>query len=309
MRNIDVIAMGALLVDRIASVDYFPEVDGETFVESVDVRPGGSAANFAVGCSRLGLKSGFIGTVGEDSEGDFLREDLRKEGVDTVGLVNTKLHPTGQVFIALDREGKRMMFAFSGAANALSEKDIDIKYIASSQFLHIADLRNIEPLAAAAKKAQDSETKVSLNPGELIAVQGYDQIKDLLSNVDIFISSRSEINQIYRTENLEYAIRKILKSGPEIVVITLGSEGCIVGDSLERLHRIPAFKTEVADTTGAGDAFCAGLITMLVEGKGLIEAARFASAVAALKIAKIGARALPTRREVEQFLSKQRAQT
>jgi ribokinase len=74
------------------------------------------------------------------------------------------------------------------------------------------------------------------------------------------------------------------------------------------LHRVPAFKTEVVDTTGAGDAFCAGLLTMLVEGKGLIEAARFASAVAALKITRLGARSLPTRKEVEEFLSKQRSE-
>jgi ribokinase len=308
MRSFDVIGMGALLVDRIASLDYFPKVDGETFVGSLEVRPGGSAANFAVACSRLGLKSGFIGMIGDDSEGNFLREDLRKEGVDTSGVVSTNVYPTGQVYIALDREGKRMMFAFSGAANALNEKDINVKYIASSKFLHIADLKNVKPLIAAAKKAQDAETKVSLNPGELIAVQGYDEIKGLLSNVDVFISSRNEVNQIFRTENLEYAIKKVFKSGPEIAVITLGSEGCIVADSWEVLHRVPAFKTEVVDTTGAGDAFCAGLLTMLVEGKGLIEAARFASAVAALKITRLGARSLPTRKEVEEFLSKQRSE-
>jgi ribokinase len=303
MRTLDVIGMGALLVDRIASIDYFPKVDGETFVRNLQVRPGGSAANFAVACKRLGIKSGFIGLVGDDPEGRYLIDDLKKEGVDTSGVVSTKTFPTGQVYIALDREGKRMMFAYSGAANALSEELVNTKYIASSQFLHIADLKNVKPLIAAAKKAQDAETKVSLNPGELISVQGYDEIKDLLSNVDIFVSSRNEVNQIFRTENLEYAIRKVLKSGPEIAVITLGSEGCIAADSWEAFHRIAAFKTEVIDTTGAGDAFCAGLITMLVEGRNVVEAAKFASAVAALKIANLGARSLPARKQVDEFIS------
>jgi ribokinase len=300
---LDVIGTGALLLDKIASIDYFPKVDGETFVRSLEVRPGGSAANFAVACKRLGIKSGFIGMVGDDPEGRYLIDDLRKEGVDIAGIVGTKVYPTGQVFIALDREGKRMMFAFSGAANALSEADINAKYVASSRFLHIADLKNVRPLILAAKKAQDAETKVSLNPGELIAIQGYEEIKELLSNVDIFISSRNEVNQIFRTDNLEYAIRKVLKSGPEVAVITLGSEGCIATDSWEVLHRIPAFKTEVVDTTGAGDAFCAGLMTMLVEGQGVLEAARFANAVAALKITRLGARSVPTREEVKKFLS------
>jgi ribokinase len=308
MRSIDVIGIGALLVDRIASVEYFPKVDGETFVGTLVTRPGGSAANFAVACSKLGLKSGFIGKVGKDSEGNFLREDLRREGVNTAGLTATDSYPTGQVYVALDKEGKRMMFAFSGAADTLTEKEISPEYIASSKFIHIADLKNLKPLTAAAKKAQEVETRVSLNPGELIAVQGYDCIRDLLSNVDVFISSRDEVTQIFRTENFEYAVGKILKSGPEIAVITLGSEGCIATDSSEMLHRIPPFKTKVVDTTGAGDAFCAGFMTMLVEGRDLIEAARFASAVAALKITKLGARALPTRKEVEEFLTVQQHQ-
>jgi ribokinase len=306
MKNIDVIGVGALLIDRIASVEYFPSVDGETFVERLEVRPGGSAANLAVACSKLGLKAGFIGVVGDDSEGSSLLEDLRKEGVDTGGVMRTSKLPTGQVYIALDKEGKRMMFAFSGAANTLGDKDIDSAYIGSSKFLHIADLKNISPLETAAKAAQSVGTRVSLNPGALIAVQGYEEIKGLLSSTDVFISSRGELNQIFGTENPEFAVKKLFRSGPEIVAITLGHEGCMVAESKGTSHRIAAFKTTVVDTTGAGDAFCAGLLTSLVQGEGLIEAARFANAVAALKVAKLGARALPTREEVEDFLSKQK---
>lgn len=306
MKNIDVIGIGALLIDRIASIDYFPSIDGETFVNSLEVRPGGSAANFAVACSRLGLKAGFIGMVGDDQEGSYLIEDLTKEHVDTAGVMRSKKLRTGQVYIALSKEGKRMMFAFSGAANALGKNDIDPNYISSAKFIHIADLKNILPLEAAAKTAQDAETKVSLNPGALIAVQGYEEIKPLLSNTNIFISSRGELNQIFGTENVEFALKKLLRSGPEIAAITLGQEGCIVADSKGTSHRVPAFATTAIDTTGAGDAFCAGLLASLVEGEGLIEAAKFASAVAALKVAKLGARALPTRNEVEDFLVKQK---
>jgi ribokinase len=306
MKHIDVIGVGALLIDRIASVEYFPSVDGETFVDRLEARPGGSAANFAVACSRLGLEAGFIGVVGDDMEGNFLLEDLKREGVDTGGVIRSKEFSTGQVYVALDKEGRRMMFAFSGAANTLSKKDIDSDYIASAKFIHIADLKNISPLEAAAKTAQDSETKVSLNPGALIAIQGYEEIKTLLSNTNVFISSRGELNQIFGTENVEFALKKLFRSGPEIAAITLGNEGCIVADSKGNSDRVSAFNTRAVDTTGAGDAFCAGLLTSLVEGEDMIEAARFANAVASLKIAKLGARALPTREEVEDFLRKQK---
>jgi sugar/nucleoside kinase (ribokinase family) len=227
--------------------------------------------------------------------------------VDTSTVVRTKTYPTGQVYIALDKEGRRMMFAFSGAANTLSGRDIKTDYIASSKFVHIADLRNISPLETAAKVAKEVQTKVSLNPGELIAVQGFEGIKRLLSNTNIFISSRGEIRQIFDTENVEFAVNKLLKAGPEIVAITLGSEGCMISDSKHKVDRIPPFDARVVDTTGAGDAFCAGLLTALIEGKGLVDAGRFANAVAALKIARPGARELPNRQEVEDLLSKQKS--
>jgi ribokinase len=252
------------------------------------------------------MKSGFIGVVGDDSEGRFLLEDLRKENVDTSRVITTKTHPTGQVYVALDKEGRRMMFAYSGAANELSEEHINKDYISSSKFLHIADLKSIEPLEAAAKVAQNVETRVSINPGELIAVQGFDKIKKLLSNTDVFVSSRGELKQIFGSENIEFAVRKLLKSGPEVVVVTLGSEGCMITDSSLKVDRVSAFKSTVVDTTGAGDAFSAGLLTALVEGRSLVKAAEFANAVAAIKVSQLGARSLPTRQEVEDFLSKQR---
>jgi ribokinase len=244
--------------------------------------------------------------VGHDPEGSYLIEDLTKEGVDTAGVLRAKKLRTGQVYVALDKEGKRMMFAFSGAANTLGKKDIDSNYISSAKFIHIADLKNLSPLEAAAKAARNAETKVCLNPGALIAVQGYEEIKALLSNTDVFISSVGELNQIFDTENVEFSLRKLFKSGPEIAAITLGHQGCIVADSKGASHRIPAFTTTVVDTTGAGDAFCAGLLASLIRGASLMEAAKFANAVAALKVAKLGARALPTKGEVEDFLLKQK---
>jgi ribokinase len=306
VKSIDVIAVGALLVDKVASVEHFPSADGETLVRRLESHPGGSAANFAVACSRLGLKSGFIGVVGEDSEGTFLIEDLKMERVDASRVIRSKTHPTGQVYIALDKEGRRMMFAYSGAADTLSAREINAGYIASSKFLHIADLHNISPLEVAAKLAKEAQTKVCLNPGELMAVQRFEGIKRLLSNTDIFISSRGELKQIFDTENVEFAINKLLKTGPEVVAITLGNEGCIISDSEDAVHRTPPFTVKVVDTTGAGDAFCAGFLTALNEGKGLVDAGKFANAVAALKVTKLGARGLPTRREVEDFVLRQK---
>ncbi len=96
-------------MDQIALVERFPGEDDEVFVPELQLSPGGSAANFAVMCSRLGAQAGFVGKVGDDAFGGLLIDDLKKEKVDTAGVAESSLS-TGTVFIAVRKDGQRMMF-------------------------------------------------------------------------------------------------------------------------------------------------------------------------------------------------------
>lgn len=302
MKTLDVISVGAALIDMVAMVERFPQTDDEVYVPELTIGSGGSAANFAVACSRLGLKTGFIGKIGDDFLGDQLIRDFEREGVDIQGVVRTSKIHTGMVYIPVDPDGNRRMFAFSGAANILTPEDLEDSYINSTRLLYVASLKNIPVLESAAELAKRKGILVSLNPGALIAEQGFENTRKLLSTTDIYISSMNEVDRLLDVREPKEAIEKLLQSGITKVAITLGSEGCIVGDNQE-VHSVPNFKVEAVDTTGAGDAFTAGFISGLLRNHNLEQCGKMGNASAALCITKVGARnGLPTLDQLISFL-------
>jgi sugar/nucleoside kinase (ribokinase family) len=279
-----IVSVGAVLMDQLASVDRFPGVDDEVFVPTMKLIPGGSAANFAVLCKRLGAETGFIGKVGNDSYGDDLVEDLEKEKVDFTGVVRSDL-PTGTVFIAVRKDGQRMMFAHSGAANDLQATDINLDHLAEFDHLHLADLENISVLEHAAKNFQGS---VSLNAGALIAEKRQEAL-ELIKHVTILICSEEEAEKLTGTEGTEHCLRALYNMGPKVVIITRGSRDSVGFDGNES-YEAEVFNVNVVDTTGAGDAFSAGFIVNYLETKDVKDSMLFGNAVASSVIQHKGAR-------------------
>ena len=302
MEKFDVVTVGAVLIDQIGYTEYLPKKDEEIFMSKLTLQPGGSAANTAVACSRLGLRVGFIGKVGYDNFGEVLIKDLKKENVDTSQLKRTRKKPTGCCFIITDEQHKRHMYAFSGAANLLNENDLNKKYILSSKLVHLADLKNIKPLEIVAKIAS-SKAKISLNPGGLIIGLGYKKIKKLLSLTDIYISSKSEAEALYGTRNINKLVDLLLAEGIETIALTLSSQGCLVANSNEK-YKLSSYKVKVVDTTGAGDAFSAGFIYGLIKGFPLKKCGKYGNAIAALCITTSGARFQYSIKEVENIVSR-----
>jgi len=293
-----VICLGGLLLDQVAQVKRFADVDDEVFVSKLEFFPGGSAANIAVFLSRLGISTGFVGKVGKDSFGDFLLRDMKNEGVDISSVKRSEL-PTGTVFVAVNPEGERVMYAASSATNDLSREDIDIKYINSFDWLVLASLENVEILEYAATCFSG---KICLSCGALTAERGLKKLTQLLEKTDIFISSRVELNKLTGKEDVKTGQEIISSYGPSIIVTTLGPQG---SQALERgkIYRAESYKVKVIDTTGAGDAFTAGFLYSHIEGKTLQDALYFGNACAALCIQEKGARAgVKNIREVEDFL-------
>ncbi|MHA1894976.1 MAG: carbohydrate kinase family protein [Candidatus Helarchaeota archaeon] len=301
MKIFDIIAIGAVLLDINAQVERFPNIDDEVFVPELKMTGGGSAANMAIACSRLGLKAGFIGKIGNDANGEFLKKEFENENVNVEGIVVDKNFNTGMCFIPVSK-GERMIFAHSGAANHLNPDDIREKDIASSKILLLASLKNLKPLLHAARLAKKVNTLVALNPGALIADQGFDACKELIELTDIFISSEAELNKLMNEINTNQSIKKILKMGPNILVMTRGSKGAWIISEGEKFE-IPIYKVKVVDTTGAGDSFTAGFLTGYLEGKDLETCGKMGNANASILIQKMGARnELATRDVLEDFI-------
>ena len=279
-----IVTIGAVLVDQLAEVDRFPGEDDEVFVPKLKLSPGGSAANTAVLCSRLGAETGFIGKVGKDAFGEALIEDFKKEKVNTDGVSKSKI-PTGSVYVAVRTDGARIMFAHSGAANDLSEADIDLEYLNSFDHLHMADLENLKVLEYAAKQFRGTK---SLSAGALIAEKAHNAL-ELIRNVNILICSEEEAEKLSGTEGIENCAKTLYKLGPRIVVITRGDRSTIAFDG-QKIYEADVFKVPVVDTTGAGDSFCAGFLVNYLETNDIHDSMLFGNAVASSVIQHKGAR-------------------
>lgn len=305
-RRIPIITMGDANVDLISSVESLPAEGEEANVRRLEMHLGGSAANVAVGASRLGVKSGLVGKIGVDLFGRFLSKRLRKEGVDISQLRVGDEASSGLIFSMITKDGERTMFAFRGANVYLSPEEIDESYIKSAKMFHLSGyslLRN--PQRKAALKALEAARKgglsVSLDPGLLTSKEAAHHVRSILKHMNQIFLNTSEAEQLIGAPP-KSAARKLLKLGPQIVVLKLGARGCFVLTEKKRVSAT-AFNVRAVDTTGAGDAFDAGFLVGLEEKWDLERIAQFANAVGALQVKKVGgASAMPTRREVERLI-------
>ena len=133
----DVIGFGALNVDKIYLVPRIAREEEETFVLDVEEAPGGSAANTIVGLARLGLKTGFIGKVAKDREGQLLLNDFRREGVNTDGIVIAEKGGSGVVAAYVDTKGERALYVHPSVNDSLTYEEINIEYAKQTRFLHL----------------------------------------------------------------------------------------------------------------------------------------------------------------------------
>lgn len=301
----DVISIGAVLVDMIAMVDEFPERDGESFVHDFKMMPGGAAANVAVLCSRLGLKTAFSGKIGKDQFGEILKKDLISENVqiDETLVLSDKIS-TGSCYICVDKKGERMILAFSGAADALAIDDLPLEHFSKAKWINLSDLRNLASIEALLESG--IEINFSMSPGALIA-QNPSRAYRLAQQTKLLVASKDEFTQIFRCseEEINSIAENFAQEKKErIVAITKGKEGATIFENKVVID-IPIFEVNVVDSTGAGDAFTAGMLYAVNKEKKIKEAGRIASACSAICIQEVGARSGPkNKKELSKFLHK-----
>ncbi|MFX1500890.1 MAG: carbohydrate kinase family protein [Promethearchaeota archaeon] len=267
-KNFDVICIGAALIDIVAKIERHPIQDDEIFVPNLQIMSGGAAANTAFACKLLGLEVAFIGKIGYNDEfGKKIINDFRGISLNTNLIKYSQEHATGLAYVAIDKSGDRRIYAYSGAANSLSSKDINSEEIYKAKIIFLSSLKNLESFKKAAKIAKNHKIPIILNPGMLIIEQGYSNIQGLLSDIDILIISEREflclfqiIEKKLEKQKIEEKISNLFKLGIKVIVITMGKNGAWLINS-EEAELIEAIKVEkIIDTTGAGDAFSAGFI-------------------------------------------------
>jgi len=311
MSNIEVVGLGALNIDHIYKVERILD-DGEAMVTEAASFPGGSAANTIFGLARLGVRTGFTGVVGDDTEGKILVQDFQKAGVDTSQIRVKSGAQTGSVLCLSDRLGKRSLYVIPGANNLLTIDDLDLDYINQARMLHLSsfvDDRQFKVLLELINRL-DLSTKVSFTPGALYAAKGLEALTPILARTHVLFINQNELKQLTKGD-IAAGAEECLKQGCHIVVVTLG-KGAIWKNvmatsyirDIENEYIVEPSKQNMIsaiDTTGAGDAFATGFLYGLLNGKGLEVCGRLGDIVAQFSIRKVGAReGLPTASELLQ---------
>jgi ribokinase len=298
--GLDVVAIGAAAVDIVARVERLPEPDQMVFVQELKEFPGGSTANVAVALAKLGCRVGFLGKVGGDRFGRLLLEDFKRAGVDASRVIVEGSARSASTFIAVDKGGRRVIYSLRGKALLESPEELDLSYIMKAQVIYVGEAYPsvvADPLSHARGEGVLRVYNLGLN----FSIFGGEAL-EIVRNSDVILMSSKELSLL--GSDVEDVARSLLREGPSAVVITMGQEGSMLIQE-GRIERVPAFKTRVLDTTGAGDAFAAGFIYGLLRKWDLSECMRFGNAVAAIKVSSYGPRCgLPTEKEVLNFLAK-----
>ncbi len=301
MSSFDVVGFGALNVDKLFKVNRLAKAEEESFIEDYAEACGGSAANTAVGLARLGCKVGFIGKVGCDRDGDLLFQDFCKEGIDVTGLIRAGQGKSGLVLGFVDKKGARALYIDSGVNDTITLDEVNARYASRAQFLHLTSFVG-EKSFQTQKRLLDAipnTAQVSFDPGTLYARKGYAAMEPILKRTHVLMPNAIELELL--TGKVDYCkgADLMVGKGVKIVAVKLGAHGCYVTNGRER-HLIEALNVKVVDTTGAGDAFCAGFLYGLINEKSLVECGRLGNFVASRCVMKMGARdGLPFAQDLE----------
>jgi ribokinase len=291
MSRFDVVGFGALNVDKLFRVNRIAAKEEESFITGFVETCGGSAANTVVSLARLGCKVGFVGKVGSDREGKKLVTDLQREGVDTNGTIHARYGRSGTVIGFVDTKGERALYVDPGVNDTIEVAEINKEYAFQTQFLHLTSFVGQKSFQTQKQfiRTLPKNVKVSMDPGELYARKGFALLEPIIRKTFLLMPNQKELELLTGVTDHRVGTKILLEKGVKIVAVKLRERGCYVTDEKES-HYVDAFKVKIADTTGAGDAFDAGLLYGLINGKSLYECGRIGNFVASRCIMRMGAR-------------------
>jgi fructokinase len=283
--SLDVICLGELLVDFISK-------DGVMFKKAA----GGAPANVAVACSRLGLKSGFVGKVGDDMFGRFLKGVLEREGVDVSRLYLEKGGRTTLAFVSVAADGERSFEFFRGADALLKPEEVTTDYIRGSKLFHFSSNSLIsEPARSATLKAvraaRNNGLKVTYDPNLRLNLWETTKKARKWIGVGMVMAEVVKLNKVELEflfgPGIERGAEKVLETADRVFV-TLGERGCYYADRTSKGYSSP-YRVKVVDTTGAGDGFMGGVIYGTLKDWDAERTASFSNAAGALTVRGVGA--------------------
>jgi len=289
---------GSFVVDLVFRVKRRPGPGETMLADGFGMFLGGKGLNQAVGARRLGADVAIVGRVGSDPFGDMFLAKLAQEGIDSSHVTRDPEAGTAIATPVVDEKGQNSIIAAPRANMCVTPDDI----VAAEEQIAAADILMLQfeiPVTAsrrAAEMGRKHETLVLLDPAPV--EHGFERFS---APIDYIVPNEIEAHMLTGRMTPEEAAAVLLPETRRGAVISLGEQGALSVDRAA-LSRFPAHKVNVVDTTGAGDAFRAGLAVRIAEGASLQDSVRFANACGALACTIMGAEpSMPRRKVVEEF--------
>ena len=281
--KVDLVGVGLNATDTVIFVPQHPTAGSKLESQSVNIFPGGQVATAVMACQFWGMRTRYIGKLGDDSAASLHHEEFARAGVET-DIVKVPGCASQQAFIVVDGKGERTVFWRRDEKLALQPSELNREWIANARAL-LVDGYDTAAATTAAGWARAARIPVIADLDDV-----YPGVEALLENIDYLIVSRDFPERLCGESRLQDSLPLLRRRyGCRITAATLGSDGVLAWDG-EQFHYACAFQVPAVDTTGAGDIFHAGFIYGLLQGWPLQRQLDFACAAAALNCKAAGAR-------------------
>lgn len=272
-------------------VEALPSGQGSHPLEEIKATVAGTAAGTSIDLARLGADVTVVGAIGHDLLGDLMVECLEREGVNPL-LVRKEGVQTSATILPIHPDGSRPAWHVPAANRELRSDDVPTDALEDRDVVHYAGLTALPgldgaPGAALLRTARQNGAFVTADCLGVKRRETAELMEVMLPEVDLFMPNRAEATTLANTEDVFSAARMLRNLGAGSVVVTCDSAGCVVSGPDGEWSR-PAFAAPVVDSTGCGDAFSAGVMVGLQNGKSVDEAATFGLACAALVLGQLG---------------------
>jgi ribokinase len=283
-----VLVIGSSNTDMVVKTTEFPK-PGETVLGGTFLmNPGGKGANQAVAAARLGALVRFVTKIGKDIFGKQALEGFSKERLDISHVIETSEFVSGIALITVNKNGENQIVVASGSNMDLKPADLPDPVFHDVELVLLQLEIPMETVRYVIRKCRELDIKVILNPAPAARLDG-----NLLQDIYLITPNEIETQRITgilaeNEEQLKQAAFFFHQKGVENVIITLGREGVFLSNSTYS-QRIAATEVTPVDTTAAGDVFNGAILKALSEGKGWMEACRYACKAAAVSVTRMGA--------------------
>jgi sugar/nucleoside kinase (ribokinase family) len=312
MSAAEVVGLGSCTVDFFALVPRLIGAEEKMNVPKLEVYAGGVTANNLTQVARLGARSGWIGLLGDDANGEIIRKQFLEDKMDVSGLEVVRGELSAFTWIPVDAKGDRLIYMFPNITARVTAGQIRERFaphIRAARHFHTeASQLPMAPVLEAMRIAREAGVRVffdlDVSPRDFVAagLGSEAELEQALGLTDVLKPCKAAAREMTGEEDPGRMAEKLLRQGPSLVTITMGGDGCLVA-SKDGVAHCPGFPVKVVDTTGAGDGFLGGLSYALLQGREPGDAGRFANACAALCCTRVGARAMAGLEEVEKLLA------